>query len=253
MNGVVYALAVSGTNLYAGGSFTTAGSVAANCIAKWDGSKWSALGSGINSNVYALAVSGTNLYAGGTFTTAGGTVANCIAKWNGSTWSALGAGIDSTVLALTVSGTNLYAGGSFEIVGSVGANRIAKWDGISWSALGSGMNNTVRALAVSGSDLYAGGSFATAGRKVSAYIARARISFTPDVLALQVNVPGVHNNKLTFAGVPNYPYTVQYSTNLTSGQWFTLSTNAPDANGLGTAVDAASTDPQRFYRVGFQQ
>ena len=46
MNGFVYALAVSGTNLYAGGSFSTAGGVPANFIAKWDGSTWSALGSG---------------------------------------------------------------------------------------------------------------------------------------------------------------------------------------------------------------
>ena len=44
----VNALAVDGAgNLYAGGCFTTAGGVAANNVAKWDGSAWSALGSGI--------------------------------------------------------------------------------------------------------------------------------------------------------------------------------------------------------------
>src|SRR2546427_13130097 len=41
----VYALAVSGSDLYAGGYFTTAGGSAANSIAKWDGSSWAALGS----------------------------------------------------------------------------------------------------------------------------------------------------------------------------------------------------------------
>jgi hypothetical protein len=45
-----------------------------NCIAKWKGSAWSVLGSGMDDRVYALAVSGTNLYAGGTFTTAGNKV-----------------------------------------------------------------------------------------------------------------------------------------------------------------------------------
>ncbi|SPE58146.1 exported hypothetical protein [Verrucomicrobia bacterium] len=60
----VNALAVSGTNLYAGGSFSTAGGVPATNIAKWDGSAWSALGSGLNGYVEALAVSGTDLYAG---------------------------------------------------------------------------------------------------------------------------------------------------------------------------------------------
>ena len=45
----VYALAVDASgNLYAGGDFTTAGGVSANRIAKWDGSSWSALGSGMN-------------------------------------------------------------------------------------------------------------------------------------------------------------------------------------------------------------
>ena len=43
----VAALAVSGGTLYAGGNFTTAGGSAANYIAQWNGSSWSALGSGI--------------------------------------------------------------------------------------------------------------------------------------------------------------------------------------------------------------
>jgi len=73
---------VSGGNLYAGGSFTTAGGHAANSIAKWDGSTWSALGSGMNQDGYvvALAVSGSDLYAGGYFTTAGGKVSAYIAR-----------------------------------------------------------------------------------------------------------------------------------------------------------------------------
>ena len=39
----VLALAVAGSNVYAGGEFTTAGGSAANRIAKWDGNNWSAL------------------------------------------------------------------------------------------------------------------------------------------------------------------------------------------------------------------
>ena len=49
MNNTVYALAVDASgNLYAGGNFTTAGGVTANYIAKWNGTSWSALGSGMN-------------------------------------------------------------------------------------------------------------------------------------------------------------------------------------------------------------
>ena len=45
----VVALAVSGSTLYAGGDFYAAGSdTNASYIAQWDGSSWSALGSGIS-------------------------------------------------------------------------------------------------------------------------------------------------------------------------------------------------------------
>ena len=75
----VYALAVSGSNVYAGGAFTTAGGTAANYIAKWDGKSWSVLGSGMNNAVRALTVAGNDLYAGGDFITAGGKVSAYIA------------------------------------------------------------------------------------------------------------------------------------------------------------------------------
>jgi hypothetical protein len=44
----VRALAVIGSDLVAGGNFTSAGGTPANYIAKWNGSSWSALGSGTN-------------------------------------------------------------------------------------------------------------------------------------------------------------------------------------------------------------
>ena len=163
-NGVVSASVIdAGGNLYVGGGFTAAGNVFANQIAKWDGTSWSPLGTGMNGNVFALAVSGTDVYAGGSFLTAGGVAVNRIAKWDGTSWSPLGTGMNSTVWALAVSGTDVYAGGAFTTAGGVSANYIAEWDGTSWSALGTGMNNGVRALAVSGTDIYAGGGFTTAG------------------------------------------------------------------------------------------
>ncbi len=167
-NDTVYATATApdGT-LYAGGNFTSAGGVSANRIAKWNGTAWSALGTGMGDqvvDVLATAPDGT-LYAGGSFTTAGGVSANYIAKWNGTTWSALGTGMNSSVVALAVApdGT-LYAGGNFTTAGGVSANRIAKWNGTTWSALGTGMNNFVMALAVAADGtLYAGGRFSLAG------------------------------------------------------------------------------------------
>ncbi|WP_295453275.1 hypothetical protein [uncultured Thiodictyon sp.] len=71
-NNAVWALAYDGTGkLYVGGDFTAIGTVLANRIAQWDGSAWSALGSGLDNVVKALAVAGTTLYVGGNFFTAG--------------------------------------------------------------------------------------------------------------------------------------------------------------------------------------
>ena len=159
-------MAVSGTKLYVGGSFTNAGGVAANNVAVWNGSNWSAPGTGVDGDVYALAVSGTNLYVGGDFLHAGAVTANNIALWNGTSWSALGTGVDGQVFALAVSGTNLYVAGFLLHAGPVAVNNVAAWNGSNWSALGGGVANgsgLVDALAVSGTNLYAGGFFTNAG------------------------------------------------------------------------------------------
>jgi hypothetical protein len=215
----VYALAVSGSNVYAGGYFTTAGGSAATNIAKWNGSSWTPLGSGMNSGVYALAVSGSDAYAGGNFTTAGGSGANYIAKWDGTSWSPLGSGMNNQVNALAVSGSDLYAGGYFTTAGGNAANHIAKWNGSSWSALDSGvfggdypLYGSVSTLAVAGTNLYAGGSFTTAGNSAATNVARWNgsswsalgpgIGFAGDaVYALAVSGSDVYaGGYFTFAG-----------------------------------------------------
>ncbi len=171
MNNSVHAIAISGSDVYVGGYFTTAGGVTAYNIAKWDGlgGQWSALGSGTDCvcDVSALAISGSDVYMGGLFFSAGGVTAYNIAKWNGSSWSALGSGVSNGgiahVYAIAISGSDVYVGGNFTTAGGVPANGIAKWDGSSWSALGSGVNDQVSAIRISGSDVYVGGGFTTAG------------------------------------------------------------------------------------------
>ncbi len=247
----VSALAVCGSDLYAGGHFIMAGGVAARNIAKWNGNAWSALGSGINGYVNALAVSGSNLYVGGEFVSAGETVANNIAQWDGSAWSALGSGLAGDyprVYALAVSGSDLYVGGGFTNAGGIAVTNIAKWDGSAWSALGSGVNGAVHALAVLGADLYAGGDFTTAGGKISPYVAKA-MAAPGNWLRIEEGVPEPGTNTLTYVGVPNAQYLVQFATNLTTGPWITMATNTVAADGRGTLVDCTATNAQRFYRV----
>jgi hypothetical protein len=166
----VYAIATTGSDVYAGGRFTTAGGIPASGIATWNGHSWSALGGGVGSGIYdgvvrALVVSsGKNVYAGGQFVTAGGVNAYNVAKWNGQSWLALDKGVRGNmeeVLAMAVSGNDLYVGGLFNVAGAVHAPNIAKWDGNGWSALGVQTDDGVRKIAVSGRNIYiAGGPFA---------------------------------------------------------------------------------------------
>ena len=89
----------SGT-LYIGGAFNVIGTAIAGGVAKWDGTNWSSLGSGLGGSVRALALDSTgNLYAGGAFTNAPLQATN-IAKWNGTSWSPLGNGVTRQVLSL---------------------------------------------------------------------------------------------------------------------------------------------------------
>ena len=192
----VCALAVyddgSGPALFAGGLFRESDGSPGNNVAKWDGSSWSRLGSGIDVGgaVYSLATfddgSGLALYAGGAFHGIGGGSAESIARWNGTSWSPLGDGIRYTqhniftsgVCAMAVfddgGGPALYAGGYFHTAGGAPAASIAKWDGSSWSPVGGGIvggtpafPDGISALTVfddgNGSALYAGGSFGQAG------------------------------------------------------------------------------------------
>ncbi|MEI8080012.1 MAG: hypothetical protein WCH61_10345 [bacterium] len=85
MDDQVYALAVSGATLYAGGNFDYATNTGPNAvkvsqIAKWNGIAWLVLGSEVDGEVHAVAVSGTALFAGGCFTISGGKVSAFVAK-----------------------------------------------------------------------------------------------------------------------------------------------------------------------------
>jgi len=182
--------AIGGAKLYAGGFFHSAGGLLTERCAAWDGTQWSAVGSGIRGSVRALldmdqAGEGPVLYAGGSFHTAGGIFARNIVGWDGRSWTTLGDGLEGEFIhgkgpferveALASyddgggRGSMLYVGGQFIKAGGVKADNIAAWDGTTWSALGAGVEGTILALAVvedgaaAAPGLYAGGSLTEAG------------------------------------------------------------------------------------------
>ena len=85
----VSALCVHNGDLIAAGKFAVAGSVPAANIARWNGTAWSALGSGLSGNedisfrgpADALASHASALFAGGVFTQAGGSPSPSFAIW----------------------------------------------------------------------------------------------------------------------------------------------------------------------------
>ncbi len=124
LSGPVYALKITGGNVYAGGLFTTAGGANASRIARWNNASWAALGSGVSRDVYAIAIAGNEVYVCGAFTTAGGTSANRIAKWNGTSWSVLGTGVSGDVRAIAISGNDVYVGGNFTTAGGTNDDQV---------------------------------------------------------------------------------------------------------------------------------
>ena len=138
-----------GPALYVGGYFTSAGGVPANSLARWDGTSWSAVGSGLEAGSLVLALagfddgSGPALYVGGYIHSAGGVPVNNIARWDGATWSALGSGVDAYVGALAPvdepTGPALYCGGGFANAGGVASPKLAKWTAGAWAAVDGGM------------------------------------------------------------------------------------------------------------------
>lgn len=169
----------------------------ANGIAKWNGSAWSSLGTGVGSGpsaqINALAVNGSDLYVGGMFNLSLGMFGSTqnVARWDGGSWQPLGPGLNSTVIALAFAGGELYAGTM-----SGGSNAgIYKYEG-TWNSLGSGVDQGVQALAAGSGSLYVGGWFTTAGGKPSNYLARAKLPASPEI-ALRGNGVAVSDGDAT--------------------------------------------------------
>ena len=140
-------------DLIVGGTFLAAGGIPASRIARWNGTAWSALGSGVadGASVYvtvgALAtLPNGDLVAAGDFSSAGGLPASRIARWNGSTWSPIGSGVpmpfgttSAKVRSLLVTGNGdlVAAGNSATLLGP--GVVMQRWNGSAWMQLTTGL------------------------------------------------------------------------------------------------------------------
>jgi hypothetical protein len=179
----------SGPALYVSGQFTSAGGVAVNGLARWNGRQWSSIGGAGTPGgrrVYALETfddgSGPALYVGGDFEIFGGVSAHNLARWNGQTWSNVAGSMNAEgevyCLAAVNGGSSnaLYVGGPFVSAGGVAVRRAAKWDGATWTPLGTGLAAYARTAfaELQGDDavVWMGGPFMIAGSITSPGLAK---------------------------------------------------------------------------------
>ncbi len=151
-------------DIVAGGLFTASGSALLQNIARWNGTSWVAMGTGLDGFVNALVVEPNgNVVAAGSFHNAGGIATNLVARWNGVAWSALGGGPAMNFEAHAVvrrANGDIVAGGDF--VNGSSSYGWRSWDGSTWQDV-PGLNPTaqfvMRLAQRPNGDIVAQGSF----------------------------------------------------------------------------------------------
>ncbi len=168
-------LFTNGTNLFAIGYFGREGAAISDTadswdIAKWDGRKWTFLGSRLFGSVSALAWYEDRLHVAGRLSVDAshdsGTEAYYLLRLDDDGWTPLARKLANTkrytaeIADLEVFQGELYAGGAFITIDGIAANQIAKWNGERWASVGNGVTDYVRDLASTADSLYVSGNFA---------------------------------------------------------------------------------------------
>ena len=150
MNSQIQCMCIYHNKLYVGGDFSNVDGMPASFIACYDGTNWSALGSGIwctqfPGHVTAMCVWNDKLFVGGSFDQADGLTVHSLAAWNDTTWSDVGGGVTYTsptnvasVYALCVHDSDLIVGGTISHANGLPVNNICGFNGSNWFALGGG-------------------------------------------------------------------------------------------------------------------
>jgi hypothetical protein len=130
--------------LIIGGSLDAYNSTSLNNIARFDGTDWLPLGTGLSGGMFGgkvicMAVYQNELYVGGSFVNAGGQSSKFIAKWDGTNWSDVGGSMTGAgyngVEDMVVHDNKLFIVGDFDEMGGVASNLVSMWDGTTWHDL----------------------------------------------------------------------------------------------------------------------
>jgi hypothetical protein len=200
----VNSLAISGSTIYVGGLFETAGGQSRNNLAEislstglataWNPNVTGSVGTAVNS----LVISNTTLYIGGYFSAAGGQSRNNLAEISLSTGlaTAWNPNVNLEVKTLALSSSTIYIGGSFTSVGGQTRNRLAEIN------LNSGLvtswnpdsNGQINSISLSSSYLFAVGYADTIGGQYFYPVAIAKISLADASIASWDTQPSSYAN-----------------------------------------------------------
>ena len=190
---IVRSLTMTTNGVYVGGQFSSAGSVSAANIALWNGTSWSALGSGPGGVVAGMLTRPEGLYIVGASLEGSGPnyFSPIFMRWDGTNWyNALATSNcffaepfntpDLTMDAIAAVGSNIYVGGRFSyaqgdqnfIMDATSCPDIFCINNGGFATLvGTGVNSNVLDMAVIGTNLYVAGYFTNAGGIAASHIA----------------------------------------------------------------------------------
>lgn len=163
--------------VYAAGEFTYAGTAQAKNIARWDGTQWNALGSGLDITANALVKdsSGT-LYAAGSGGGGGGIgigpSSNDMYTWDGTNWTPWASALPgrSTIHDMVVlSNGDIIVAGDFQGIDGVQINNVARYDGTVWTPIdpNNEPDDDVFDITVTANGFCIGGYFENIGTKAA--------------------------------------------------------------------------------------
>jgi|GEM_PF-7115281 len=169
INGQVHALALHGSKLFVGGSFSSVGTnVNARNLVSVDASdgELEAWNADISGSVYALSATSTTLFAGGLFNISpNANLASFDINDLALTTTLNNIDVSGSVESLLSVGDTLYVGGNFASVNSSPRENLASFDLATegWTSWSPDANNSVLAFAFNSSldKLYVGGLFTT--------------------------------------------------------------------------------------------
>ncbi|HLG34941.1 MAG TPA: T9SS type A sorting domain-containing protein [Bacteroidia bacterium] len=178
-------------------------------IAKWNGTTWSQLGTGMDNRIFSIEVYNGELFATGHFEHAGGIPTRGIARWNGIVWDSVGGpGLNLSPgfsgSALQTYNGELYLAGGFGLINGLPVHSIARWNGVVWDSVGTfGQYGSFESLEVYNNKLYTGGGININNNPAILWISRWDNASWDSVGTGVNSAPNnmtVYNNELYAAG-----------------------------------------------------